>query len=253
MRLSSRWTADVAARVAVIAALAAVAMIAVACGPDSIDDGPVGGQPAAPDEVAPAGAESAEGEGQQIHGDFDVGPDPEEVAEAQPSRADPELTARTASGAQTTQAEHPEDPVAVSVPAIGVDSELVRLGLNQDRSMEVPANFDLAGWYIHSPRPGDAGPAVIAGHVSSSAGPGVFYRLRDLEPGQEIHVTRDDGARVTFTVDRLEQYPKEQVPTDEVYGSTGGEAELRLITCAGDFDRRERRHRDNIVVFASQA
>jgi sortase (surface protein transpeptidase) len=118
--------------------------------------------------------------------------------------------------------------------------------------MEVPQDFSLTGWYVHSPRPGDSGPAVLAGHVSSSAGPGVFYHLKDLEPGDTVHVTRDDGQRVTFTVHRLEQYPKEQVPEEQVYGSTEG-PELRLITCGGTFDYQQRRHRDNIVVFASRA
>lgn len=252
MKLSTRSAA--LARVAIIATLAVVALIVVACGPLG-GSAPSGGQSEGGDDPLagtsePETAEEAEPSEGGVGGELDVGPDPEEVAEAQPANAHPELTARTPSGAQTTEAEHPEDPVRVTIPAIGVDSELVRLGLNADRSMEVPQNFGLAGWYVHSPRPGEAGPAVLAGHVSSSAGPGVFYHLKDLEPGDEIHVTRDDGQRVSYTVDRLAQYPKEEVPEEEVYGSTDG-PELRLITCGGTFDYQQRRHRDNIVVFAS--
>jgi hypothetical protein len=141
------------------------------------------------------------------------------------------------------------DPAAVSIPAIDVNSSLVRLGLNDDRTMEVP-DFPVAGWYTGSVRPGQRGPAVLAGHVDSYEGPAVFYRLSELEPGDEIDITRDDGSVVTYVVDRLEQFDKDQFPTEQVYGDAT-EPELRLITCGGEFDTEERSYRDNFVVFAS--
>ena len=93
------------------------------------------------------------------------------------------------------------------------------------------------------------GPAVLAGHVDSTAGPAVFWRLRDLAPGDEVLVDRADGTTARFTVTRVERHPKDAFPTDEVYGPTTG-AELRLITCGGEFDRAARSYRDNVVVFA---
>ncbi|HSO55039.1 MAG TPA: sortase, partial [Actinomycetes bacterium] len=76
----------------------------------------------------------------------------------------------------------PSPPVRVEIPAIGVSSSLVRLGLNPDRTMEVPGDFQVAGWFTGGPQPGQLGPAVIAGHVDSRTGPAVFYRLRELRP-----------------------------------------------------------------------
>jgi sortase (surface protein transpeptidase) len=140
-------------------------------------------------------------------------------------------------------------PVRLSVPAIGVQTPLLRLGLEPDRSMEVPGDFDLAGWFAEGPAPGQPGPAVIAGHVDSKTGPAVFYRLRELRAGDRIDVTRADGSRLRFVVDTTQSFPKAEFPTAAVFGPTP-EAELRLVTCAGAFDRARGSYRDNLVVFA---
>lgn len=142
------------------------------------------------------------------------------------------------------------EPAEIHIPKLDVHSQLLRLGLNPDRSLEVPGNFNLAGWYVNSPPPGAPGPAVIAGHVDSRRGPAIFYDLGDLSAGDQIHVIRGDGTKVEFEVDRLEHYPKDSFPTDEVYGDTS-QPQLRLITCSGRFDRGQRHYEDNLVVYAS--
>jgi len=136
----------------------------------------------------------------------------------------------------------------VQIPAIGVDSELMELGLKADGTMEVPPEGFPAGWYTGAPTPGELGPAVIAGHVDW-AGPGVFYDLHRIQIGDEVTVTRADGSAPVFRVVRVEQYPKVGFPTDEVYGDID-RAGLRLITCGGVFNRATGHHDDNIVVFA---
>ena len=145
----------------------------------------------------------------------------------------------------------PSPPVRVEIPAIGVSSSLVRLGLNPDRTMQVPGDFQVAGWFTGGPQPGQLGPAVIAGHVDSRTGPAVFYRLRDLRPGDQIRVVRADRRVVRFEVDSLASYPKRSLPSEAVYGATTAPV-LRLITCAGTFDRSSRSYRDNLVVSATR-
>ena len=140
-------------------------------------------------------------------------------------------------------------PVRVEIPAIGVSSPLVRLGLEPDGTMQVPGDFQVAGWFTDGVQPGQLGPAVIAGHVDSKTGPAVFYRLRDLRPGDEIRVARADRRVVRFRVESLASYPKQSLPDDEVYGATTAPV-LRLITCAGTFDRAQGSYRDNLVVSA---
>jgi sortase (surface protein transpeptidase) len=145
----------------------------------------------------------------------------------------------------------PSPPVRVEIPAIGVSSSLVRLGLNPDRTMEVPGDFQAAGWFTGAPHPGQLGPAVIAGHVDSRTGPAVFYRLRELRAGDQIRVVRADRRVVRFKVDALASYPKQSLPSEAVYGATTAPV-LRLITCAGTFDRASRSYRDNLVVSATR-
>jgi sortase (surface protein transpeptidase) len=144
-------------------------------------------------------------------------------------------------------------PVRVEIPAIGVATRLQRLGRAGDGTIEVPHGpdkWDVAGWYKDGTRPGDPGSAVILGHVDSKSGPAVFYRLRELRRGDQIEVDRAGGSRVTFTVQRVEQYPKRRFPTAEVYYPTL-EPMLRLVTCGGAFNTATGHYTDNVIVFAS--
>jgi sortase (surface protein transpeptidase) len=141
-------------------------------------------------------------------------------------------------------------PVRIDIPKIHVTSSLDRLGRAADGTVEVPSDWQVAGWYAPGPRPGDPGSAVILGHVDSKSGPAVFYRLRELDRGDEIRVARADGSTVRFIVERTQQYPKDRFPTDEVYYPTLTPA-LRLVTCGGAFDPTAGQYRSNIIVFAT--
>jgi sortase (surface protein transpeptidase) len=140
-------------------------------------------------------------------------------------------------------------PVRVLIPAIDADVALVRLGLRPDRAMEVP-DFGLAGWYGKGPMPGHPGPAVLAGHVDSRAGPDVFFRLRDLIAGDHVHVLYDSGDRITFVVTTSERTPKDALPVASIWPLTTDRL-LALITCGGTFDRDARSYRDNVIVYAT--
>ncbi len=144
-------------------------------------------------------------------------------------------------------------PSTVSIPAIGVSSRVIALGLAEDGSIAVPQpgpDYDLAAWFSGSPRPGADGPSVIEGHVDSEEdGPSVFSRLGELEPGDAISVARRDGSTADFEVTGSQRYAKDDFPTLAVYGNTDG-PELRLITCGGSFDAATGHYRDNTVVFA---
>lgn len=148
----------------------------------------------------------------------------------------------------------PSEPVLLDIPAIGVHSEIQYLGLAENGALEVPAvgpHYDEAAWYKYSPTPGSLGPAIISGHVDSAKqGPSVFFKLGDLRPGDAILVTRADGAVAHFNVDGLRVVPKDDFPTQLVYGNTSYPA-LRLLTCGGPFDRAAGHYVDNLIVFAS--
>ncbi len=143
------------------------------------------------------------------------------------------------------------DPLRVEIPRVGIAASVVPLGLEPSGALEVPGNFGETGWWTGGPEPGEQGPAVIAGHVDSTSGPAVFYRLRELRPGDTVTVHRADGSAVDFVVDRVDQHPKAAFPTDAVYGQTPG-AELRLITCGGTFDDASGHYLANFIVFAER-
>jgi hypothetical protein len=139
-------------------------------------------------------------------------------------------------------------PTRLRIASIGVDAPLEQLVLDGKRQLTPPKTYTKAGWWREGVLPGEAGAAVVAGHVDSYTGPAVFYRLHTLRPGDVVEVQRG-GAWIRFVVTSVEQYPKNRFPTAKVYQPTPG-AQLRLITCGGDFDPGRRSYRDNIVVYA---
>ena len=145
-------------------------------------------------------------------------------------------------------------PVAVRIPKIGAQSSLVQLGLNPDGSVQVPPVSDpmQAGWYAGGVAPGEVGPAVLLGHVDGDQREGIFFRLHELAPGDDVFVTRKDGVVLHFTVTAKTEVPKDAFPTEAVYGKTAT-PELRLITCGGSFDAAAHSYVDNIVVYATLA
>ncbi len=138
-------------------------------------------------------------------------------------------------------------PVVLRIPAIELDTSLQWLGLTAQGALEVPENFELAGWWSGGTRPGDEGPAVIAGHVDSYQGPAVFARLGELEPDDRVLVRRLDGSTVVFAVTGRQVVAKDAFPSGAVYGPVDG-PELRLITCTGEFF--DDAYRSNLIVFA---
>lgn len=158
---------------------------------------------------------------------------------------------RTDNGDATPDAPHTviRRPVRVEVPTVQIDAQLVELGLDSDGALEVPSDFDTAGWWHGGAKPGETGSAVIAGHVDSYNGPAAFFSLGDVQPGDEIIVHGEDGTTLSFRVDRVAQHSKERFPTQRVYGPTD-QPTLRLITCAGSFDHARREYSDNLIVYA---
>src|SRR5581483_7387118 len=140
-------------------------------------------------------------------------------------------------------------PVSLDIPAIAVSTTLIRLGLTATGALQVPASTSVAGWYTGSSRPGAIGPAVIAGHIDSYTGPGVFYRLDELRPGDRVYIGRTDGTLAVFRVTSVRTYAKAGFPTQAVYGPAP-DAELRLITCGGVFDASRGSYLSNVVVYA---
>jgi hypothetical protein len=192
-------------------------------------------------------------------------PQPEAAVPAGTSTSVPATVTPTTAPGSTTAASTTSDPPAtnrigpflpasapnrIEIPSIGVAStSFVDLGIAADGSITVPGSADEVGFYTGGPTPGQLGPAVLAAHVDSKQGPGIFYRLGAVKAGDVVKVGRADGSTTTFRVDKVATYPKDQFPTEEVYRGGFTRSEIRLVTCGGPFDK-VKHYLDNVVVFA---
>ncbi|WP_253905176.1 class F sortase [Arthrobacter sp. H14] len=161
------------------------------------------------------------------------------------------MQAKKATLPEVELAMEPSKPVGFSIPALDRQDDIIKTGLREDNTLEVPPEHEgaPASWYKGSPSPGEIGPAVLLGHVNSLADEsGVFYNLESLVEGDTITVDREDGSTAIFEVYKSELYPKNEFPTKAVYQPTEG-AELRLITCDG-FTESSGEFVENLVVYA---
>ncbi|MGB5567514.1 MAG: class F sortase, partial [Acidimicrobiia bacterium] len=149
-------------------------------------------------------------------------------------------------------AEHADDrpiPTSISIEGIGVaGAPVIDVGVEENGDMEIPG-ADSVGWYRFNPTPGEPGSSVLAAHISYNGEPGVFRYLDDVEIGERVVVTFDDGTSTEFEIIELAQYDKQELPDDRVFAKDGDPV-LTLITCGGDFNRSLRSYEDNVVAYA---
>ncbi|MEE1937916.1 class F sortase [Streptomyces sp. TRM 70361] len=187
--------------------------------------------------------------------------DPAAVAPPDPrpgsgARHDPAGGTDGASG-RTLPAAHAPLPAAepwrVDIEAAGVHARIVERGLDSEGAVRPPPmdTPGVVGWYRDGPEPGTEGAALLVGHVDTDRGPAVFHRLASVRPGDRVRVTRADGTVAEFTAEDVSVAERADFDPARVYGARrAGRAELRLITCTGDFDRDSRSYTANLVVSA---
>jgi sortase (surface protein transpeptidase) len=171
---------------------------------------------------------------------------------ASPSLASPPSASHsTPAPTSTTSTTLPRSvPTELRIPAIGLTSSLSTLGLNPDRTIQVPTNYRQPGWFRLGPSPGQIGSAVILGHVDDQRGPAVFFRLRSLKPGDKVEVSLANGVVAQFVVTKVTTYLKAAFPAQQVYASHGYSA-LQLVTCGGQFDTRSGHYLSNVVAYTT--
>ncbi|MBP2704904.1 class F sortase [Microbispora sp. RL4-1S] len=146
----------------------------------------------------------------------------------------------------------PATPKRLIIPKLNINAPIMSVGLDKAGAIETPpiGNPNLVGWYRGGPTPGQAGPAVVLGHKDTTTRSAVFSRLHELQSGDQIEVVRMDGRVAVFTVGGVEQANKQTFPTNRVYGPADN-AELRLITCGGTYNRSTGHYVDNVIVYAT--
>ncbi|MFI9047371.1 class F sortase [Streptomyces sp. NPDC053427] len=142
-------------------------------------------------------------------------------------------------------------PKRLRIPEIAVDAPFTALSIGPSGQLNAPPgnNNNLVGWFQGGATPGERGASIVAGHVDTKTGPAVFMQLSSLKKGSKIDIARADGVVATFKVDAVETFSKAQFPNDQVYADTP-DAQLRVITCGGAYNRAAKDYEANVVVFA---
>jgi LPXTG-site transpeptidase (sortase) family protein len=165
---------------------------------------------------------------------------------------EPTTTPEQPSGASFTPTPEPSSAAIarLQIPGIGVDASVVTLGVDADGTMQAPSTPTDVGWYDFSARPGRTGNAVFAGHVDYiHYGPAVFWRLHELQPGDEVDVVLVDGSRFAYRVTSVTAYDDATAPVAEIVGPTAAQS-VTLITCTGVFDSTAHNYNQRLVVRA---
>jgi LPXTG-site transpeptidase (sortase) family protein len=157
----------------------------------------------------------------------------------------------SAKAAETGLVLPPAKPKRLKIAEIAVDAPFTGLSIEASGQLEAPPSNDsnLVGWFQEGVTPGERGTAIVAGHVDTKTGPAVFMQLSTLKRGSKVDISREDGSIATFVVDSVETYEKSNFPNKRVYADTP-DPQLRLITCAGEYDKKAQDYTENLVVFA---
>lgn len=143
-------------------------------------------------------------------------------------------------------------PVRLKIPAIGVDSAVISVGLTSNGAMGVPKGPAEVVWFNLGPHPGESGSAVIAGHYGWKDNiPAVFDNLHELRIGDKISVEDEKGLITNFVVRESRVYSKDETASD-VFSSNDGKAHLNLITCTGFWNQVEKTRSDRLIIFTNK-
>ena len=147
----------------------------------------------------------------------------------------------------------PDLPRYISIPRLGVHARVTAVGMLSDGSLKAPGNVYDTGWYTKSAKPGKDGAMLIDGHVSSWTTKGVFYGLKNLQPGDKIEIERGDGVKFTYSVVRSQTYSQGSVDMNAAMNPVDlSKPGLNLITCTGQVIPGTSEFNKRVVVFASQ-
>lgn len=171
---------------------------------------------------------------------------------AKKKHASSKATSKPSKSTHSHQVRSASAPKRLRIPGIDVNTTVTKVGRTKSDQIGVPEGKHIndAAWFDESPTPGQYGASVIVGHIDTDNGKSVFFRLGALRHGNKIHITRKDGKKVTFVVDKARGYPdRQKLPTTKFLGGNVDKSELRLVTCT-DFDHNTGHYRGNTIIYA---
>ncbi|TMC21306.1 MAG: class F sortase [Chloroflexi bacterium] len=154
----------------------------------------------------------------------------------------------------------PWQPTRLQIPSLHIDAPVMGVGATASGQMDAPVSSAINSpywtsvfWYAPGVAPGQAGNAVVAGHVDrAGGGPAVFWSLATLRAGDSVFVQTRDRHTLTFVVEHMVKYTSDAPERDvlqAVFGPTT-EHHLNLITCSGAWTGQG--YDERLVVFTTQ-
>jgi len=144
-----------------------------------------------------------------------------------------------------------DDPSRLIIPALGINAHVQYVGVNTKGNIGTPNNFTDVAWYSLGVVPGQAGTAIIDGHVDNGLGlDGVFKHLSSIQVGDEVDVVDKSGARTSFIVVNVQAYDYQNVPASALFGTGSASSSLKLITCDGAWVQGGDTYNERLIVTA---
>ncbi len=149
---------------------------------------------------------------------------------------------------QTSNLLSKQQPVKLTINSARIDSSVERVGIDTEGNMQAPSSAGIISWYQFGALPGERGNSVYSGHRDSAFGPGVFYTLNKVKPGDEIIVTAADKSVHTYLVNHSQEYESADLPVKEIFSDQKRSKQIYLITCAGSWDIFRKKYDKRILV-----
>jgi LPXTG-site transpeptidase (sortase) family protein len=142
-------------------------------------------------------------------------------------------------------------PRYLIIPKLNVDARVLSVGVNTNGDLGTPNDIYDTAWYNESAQPGQPGATLIDGHIAGYTSPGVFEKLKSLNPGDQIEVQIGNGTTFTYQVVKSQDYPANNVNMAEAMTPvTPGVSGLNLISCDGTIVPGKGQYTERIIVFA---
>ncbi|MDX2971069.1 DUF4142 domain-containing protein [Kribbella solani] len=150
-------------------------------------------------------------------------------------------------GAAAEEGEAAVPPVRLKLPGV-LTAAVQPVGTGGDGRLQLPGSAADVGWWAAGAAPGSAGGTVLlAGHVDTTRGRGVFAALPDVAVGARVAVTGGDGGVHWYRIVSRRTYEQNALPADLFSGAA--KPRLALVTCTGSYDRATRRYSQNLVLY----
>ncbi len=145
----------------------------------------------------------------------------------------------------------PSEPKYIRLPSIQAEGFIQKMGIDQNQQIAAPGNVNLAGWYVNSALPGQAGLSIIDGHVDGLTSPGIFKRLGQLKKDDKFVIELGNGSELNYVVASASVVANDQAAGVLFSQDPKVSSQLNLITCGGAFNRASKSYEQRVIITAT--